>query len=168
MDNILNLIDTDMDAAFDALDQLDWGNKRGTYFDLKNEWSDRPNNFSKGDFRSKLKTLVKTSFSHIQTQSRTLIEPDLQIDQNLGAVKKTAKEKLIRDLAAAVQYLETHLKEDSSSKNTLLLMQGELSNLKRQEMLGLMSFDQITLSKNQLRARLLSLIDGIEADEINN
>jgi Caspase domain/Effector-associated domain 11 len=89
------------------------------------------------------------------------------VNSNLNQIKKTAKEKLIQNLANAVQYLESQLKEDSSSKNTLLLMQGELSNLKRQEMLGLMSFDQITLSRNQLRARLLSLIDGVEAEELN-
>ncbi len=168
MDNILQLIDTDMDAAFDALDQLNWGNKRGMYLGLKDQWIDPPNNFSKSDFRSRLRTLVKTIVSNIETQSRSLIEPDPQSDPNLGIVKKTAKEKLIRDFADAIKYLETKVQPDSTSKNTLLLMQGELSNLKRQEMLGLMSFDQITLSKNQLRARLLSLIDGIEADELTD
>jgi hypothetical protein len=166
MDNILQLIDTDMDAAFDALDQLDWGNKRGMYLGLKDQWIDPPNNFSKSDFRSRLKTLVKATPGHLQSQARSLTGSDSPSNTNLNAFKKTAKEKLIKDLPSAVQYLESQLNDDSSSKNTLLLMQGELSNLKRQEMLGLMSFDQITLSKNQLRARLLSLIDGIEVGEI--
>jgi Caspase domain/Effector-associated domain 11 len=174
MDNILNLIDSDMLGAFDALDQIDWGNKKGQYLDLKEQWIDPPNNFSKSDFRSRLKVLVKSTFRGNQVSPRSRVDSGGQGsdpkgaggESNLNQIKKTAKEKLIRDFADAIKYLETQLQPDNTSKNTLLLMQGELSNLKRQEMLGLMSFDQITLSKNQLRARLLSLIDGIEAEEI--
>jgi len=59
-EDYFNLIDTDMDAAFRELDKLDWGNRRGTYNDLKGEWIDPPMGFNKTHFRSRLKTFLNT------------------------------------------------------------------------------------------------------------
>ncbi len=77
--------------------------------------------------------------------------------------RKLAKEKLIKSIETCLSYLGFLIPED----NTLIAIQGEVSNLKRQEMLGLMSFDQITLSKNQMRERLLNFIDQ-NADDMGN
>ena len=57
---VLELIDTDMDAALDELDKVTWGNRKGTYNDLKGEWIDPPMGFSKSHFRSRLKVFVKS------------------------------------------------------------------------------------------------------------
>jgi hypothetical protein len=56
--------------------------------------------------------------------------------------KKLAKEKLIRSIETCISYLASLMPDD----HIIIGMQSEISNLKRQEMLGLMSFDQITLS----------------------
>lgn len=55
----INLIDEDIEEAFDILDDVDWGNKKGTYNDLCTEYEDRPGNFQLSTFRSKLKRFVK-------------------------------------------------------------------------------------------------------------
>lgn len=62
LDQILSLIDSDMLAAFELMDKLDWGNQRGTYNDKKVEWIDPGIGFNKSIFRSQLKTLLKTVF----------------------------------------------------------------------------------------------------------
>lgn len=59
---ICDLIDSDMEAAFEAMDKLEWGNRRGTYFDKKEEWVAPGIGFKRGDFRSQLKTLLKMAF----------------------------------------------------------------------------------------------------------
>lgn len=63
LEQILLLIDSDMDAAFDLMDRLEWGNRRGTYNDKKNDWIDQSVGFNKSTFRSQLKTLVKSVFN---------------------------------------------------------------------------------------------------------
>lgn len=59
---ILPLIDSDMLAAFDLLDKLNWGNHKGTYNDKKAEWIDPGIGFNKPQFRERLKLLIKSVF----------------------------------------------------------------------------------------------------------
>lgn len=63
LEQLLDLIDSDMLAAFDLLDKLNWGNHKGTYNDKKAEWIDPGVGFNKSVFRSQLKTLLKTLFT---------------------------------------------------------------------------------------------------------
>lgn len=58
LEKIKDLIDNDMDAAFEELDKLSWGNHKGLYSDLHKEWVDPPSNFQKSVFRSRLKRLI--------------------------------------------------------------------------------------------------------------
>lgn len=59
LEQILSLIDSDMLAAFDLMDKLDWGNQKGTYNDKKAEWIDPVVGFNKTQFRERLKILLK-------------------------------------------------------------------------------------------------------------
>lgn len=59
-EKLKDLIDNDMDAAFEELEKVDWKNKKGTYVDLRDEWTTRPVGFSPGQFRSRLKLLLKS------------------------------------------------------------------------------------------------------------
>lgn len=59
LEQILSLIDSDMLAAFDLMDKLDWGNQKGTYNDKKEEWIDPVVGFNKTQFRERLKILLK-------------------------------------------------------------------------------------------------------------
>jgi len=55
---ILELLDTDLVAAFAKLDTLDWGNQRGLYLDLKNQYQDMPVGSSMNSLRNRLKVFV--------------------------------------------------------------------------------------------------------------
>jgi len=57
-DKVLRLIIEDIDAAFDALDNI-LGKSNGLYNDLKDEYLDRPNNFDMETFRNRLRRFVK-------------------------------------------------------------------------------------------------------------
>ncbi len=57
-DKILRLIVEDIEAAFDALDDI-LGKSNGLYNDLKNEYLSRPNNFDLETFRNRLRRFVK-------------------------------------------------------------------------------------------------------------
>ncbi|MEZ4883364.1 MAG: caspase family protein [Chitinophagales bacterium] len=57
-EEIIKLIDQDIDEALDALDKV-FGDSNGTYNDLANEYFERPDNFNKATYRSKLKRFVK-------------------------------------------------------------------------------------------------------------
>lgn len=56
--DLMTLIDTDIDKAFEILDEIFKSN--GTYNDLSRQYVDRPIGFSLSDFRSRLKRLVNT------------------------------------------------------------------------------------------------------------
>jgi len=57
-EEILKLIVSDIDAAFDKLDDY-FGDTNGIYNDLNREYTVRPNNFDMETFRSKLRRFVK-------------------------------------------------------------------------------------------------------------
>jgi len=57
-EEILKLIVSDIDMAFDKLDDY-FGNANGIYNDLNKEYTSRPNNFDMDTFRSKLRRFVK-------------------------------------------------------------------------------------------------------------
>jgi len=57
-DKIIALIDSDIDSAFDMLDEL-FGTSNGIYNDFNNEYFSRSDNFNMQTFRSKLKRFVK-------------------------------------------------------------------------------------------------------------
>lgn len=59
-EEIIGLIDSDIDGAFDALDNF-FGDANGTYNDLSQEYFSPPGNFSMTNFRSRLKRFVKRS-----------------------------------------------------------------------------------------------------------
>lgn len=59
-EKVLILITSDLDEAFDILDDF-FSDKNGTYNDLSKEYINRPENFSLDKFRSKLKRFVKTN-----------------------------------------------------------------------------------------------------------
>jgi len=57
-DKILGLIDSNLDEAFDMLDEV-FGKTNGIYNDFNNEYFSRSDNFNMQTFRSKLKRFVK-------------------------------------------------------------------------------------------------------------
>lgn len=59
---ICDYIDSNMEAAFEAMDKLDWGNQKGTYNDKKEEWVSPGIGFNRVRFRSQLKLLLKMVF----------------------------------------------------------------------------------------------------------
>lgn len=165
--NILDLIDSDMESAFDELDRMDWGNRKGTYYDLKSEWIDPPMGFSKSSFRSRLKVLVK---SYLNTSSSfpvvypIIVPPPSQ--QNLKAIQKEAKEKIIKGTDVAIKFLEEKLKE-GNAKNSLSLLKAEWQEYRKEEMLGLMDFSQKQLRGNGLRYKVMTLIDDLTEEDLN-
>jgi Effector-associated domain 11 len=77
---------------------------------------------------------------------------------------RKAKEVLIKDISSCLLYIDS-CDITRTDANTVHLLKGEMANLNRNQMSGLMSFDQIALAKNQIRARILSLIDEIAKSE---
>jgi hypothetical protein len=57
-EQIFKLIDEDIDAAFDKLDEI-FLHKNAHYLDLSKEYSEQPTHFSISNFRSRLKRFVK-------------------------------------------------------------------------------------------------------------
>lgn len=74
--------------------------------------------------------------------------------------------ELIRadDLPEALRLLQELLK-NSPKLNEVLLQSARLSDISRQIRLGLIDFNQASLTKNQIRAGLLELIAEIETQE---
>lgn len=65
---ILKLLDSDMYAAFEELDNYEWGENFGLYNDFKNEYTFRSAAFVIHDFRNRFKLWLKGIFK-IQTQT---------------------------------------------------------------------------------------------------
>lgn len=165
--NVLDLIDTDMGRAFDELDKIAWGNRRGTYYDLKDEWVDRPQGFSNSNFRSRLKVFVKSHWNMsapAHNGAQVVIPPPSQ--QNLKAIQKEAKEKIIKGTDVAIKFLEEKLKE-GNAKNSLSLLKAEWQEYRKEEMLGLMDFSQKQLRGNGLRYKVMTLIDDLTEEDLN-
>lgn len=164
--SILDLIDMDMLAAFNQLDKVAWGNERGTYFDLKREWIDPPNGFSKSSFRSRLKIFVKSYWN--TPTSAHVVEPVAVPpipQQNLKAIQKEAKEKIIKGTDVAIRFLEEKLK-DGEAKTNLQLLKAEWQEYRKEEMLGLMDFNQKQQRGNTLRYKVMTLIDGLTEEDL--
>lgn len=142
-------------AAFELLEQLDWGNRRGTYSDFKIEWVDPPQGFSKSNFRNRLKAFV-TTFA----QSKG-VSPQ----QNLSAIQKEAKEKIIKGTNLAINFLEEELKS-GNAKNFLALIKAEWQQYRKEEMLGSMDFNQKQQRGNTLRYKLITFIDDLKEDDL--
>lgn len=162
---VLDLIDTDIEYAFDELDKMDWGNRRGTYYDLKTEWIDPPNGFSKSSFRSRLKVFVKSYWN--MSASARVVEPVVPplSQQNLKAIQKEAKEKIIKGTDMSIKFLEEKLK-DGEAKTNLQLLKAEWQEYRKEEMLGLMDFNQKQQRGNTLRYKVMTLIDGLNENDL--
>lgn len=164
--NVLDLIDTDMGKAFDELDKVAWGNRRGTYYDLKDEWVDRPQGFSNSNFRSRLKVFVKSYWNTSTTAHVTdqVVAPPIS-QQNLKAIQKEAKEKIIKGTDMSIKFLEEKLK-DGEAKTNLQLLKAEWQEYRKEEMLGLMDFNQKQQRGNTLRYKVMTLIDGLTKEDL--
>jgi hypothetical protein len=57
-ETIIEMIDLDLQGVFSKLDNLNWGNRKGMYIDLKKEFIDKPVGFSLSSLRSRLKILI--------------------------------------------------------------------------------------------------------------
>jgi len=64
VDEIVKLIKSDIEEAFDILDEV-FSDTNSIYNDLNKEYASRPNNFDMETFRSKLKRFVKINSKHI-------------------------------------------------------------------------------------------------------
>lgn len=164
---VLDLIDRDMLAAFNQLDKVAWGNERGTYFDLKREWIDPPVGFSKTGFRDRLKVFVKMHWNTTTTNYNgdQIVVSFPVSQQNLKAIQKEAKEKIIKGTDVAIKFLEEKLK-DGDPKNSLSLLKAEWQEYRKEEMLGLMDFSQKQVRGNGLRYKVMTLIDDLTEEDL--
>lgn len=161
---VLDWIDRDMEKAFDELNNVDWGNQRGTYYDLRDQWVNQPIGFSNSSFRSRLKVFVKSNWKmSAPIGAQEVIPPPSQ--QNLKAIQKEAKEKIIRGTDIAIKFLEEKL-NDGETKNSLSLIKAAWQDYRKEEMLGLMDFSQKQQRANTLRYNVMKLIDGLTEDDL--
>lgn len=68
------------------------------------------------------------------------------------------------ELSQALRLLQ-ELLQNSPKLNEAILQSGRLSDISRQLRLGLIDQDQASLTKNQIRAGILELLDEVEAQE---
>jgi hypothetical protein len=61
-ENILNVMNKDMETAFDLMDSLDWKEEKPRYNDLKSKWITPPQGESKDSIRTDLRIFLKDCF----------------------------------------------------------------------------------------------------------
>ena len=140
------------------MDELEWGNHRGSYVQLKHDWIDPPQGTSRNDLRKRFKTLLTL----IRDANSTLPTPS---SEKLKTTQKEIKEKIIRGTDLAIQYLEGKLKE-GPTKTNLSLIKAEWQAYRREEMLGLLDFNQKQLKSNTLRVSVMTFIDGLSEEDL--
>ena len=163
IEEIKELIDVDLDAALAALDGLNWGNKRGTYLDLKASYVDQPVGFNNTQFRSKLKTLL--SFAQLPTSSQVNTSSVSEPPIILSTIQKEAKDKIIKGTDVAIKFLEGKL-QDGSTKDALSLLKANWESYRKSEMLGLMDFNQNQQAANNLRFNVMTFIDRLSEEDL--
>lgn len=87
---------------------------------------------------------------------------------SLKELRKTFKNKARKDLKRLFRELEQVLGDDSRRRDDLIILESRYHNIEQQQMLGTVSFDQISLVTNQIRQGILNMIDNIEQEDLKS
>lgn len=85
----------------------------------------------------------------------------------LAEIKKELKSLFVKDLSKTLKKIESYLKSDSSLSGNLIILQGSYSNLKQDEIRGIISNEDSNLRRNKLRYSILQIIDAMDEDDVN-
>ncbi len=85
---------------------------------------------------------------------------------NLAEFKFTAKRKIIEGIEVAMTYLFEHLQPNSAAQDELILLQGQWSSFSRSNRIGTLNHDNTQLSENQIRERIMSLINSLKEQDL--
>ncbi len=72
------------------------------------------------------------------------------------------------DLKAGLAHFLAAVKTDSRLHNDIILQQSRLNSLKRDQRIGIISFDNAKRTENQIKYAVLSMMEDLEQEDIRD
>ncbi len=134
-----------------------------------NEW--QPVDPAWAQIDAKIRAIVN-SFSVQPNQNPRIISPPPPVisppptQKDLSKTKRELKKALIKDLGKALDKLDAVLLEDSQFANSLLQLQAQHNQYKRDSRMNIISHENANIRRNRLVYAFQSLVDDLEEEDL--